>query len=125
DTIAYAASPISPELLRRCLQVIDARFLQIYGLTETQSATNLLPEDHLDPEHPERITSVGKAMPGVVLRVVDPVTCEDVEDDVVGEVWIKAPTNMHGYWRAEEATRETLTEDGFVRTGDGALVRDG
>ncbi|ANQ75998.1 hypothetical protein AS032_29110 [Rhodococcus qingshengii] len=125
DTIAYAASPISPELLRRCLAVFDARFLQMYGLTETQSATTLLPEDHLDPEHPERILSVGRAIPGVTLRVVDPGTGDDVEDDVVGEVWIKAPTNMHGYWCNEEATRDTLTEDGFVRTGDGALLRDG
>jgi long-chain acyl-CoA synthetase len=125
DTIAYAASPISPELLRRCLAVFDARFLQIYGLTETQSATNLLPEDHLDPDHPERILSVGRPMPGVTLRVVDPVTGDDLPDDVVGEVWIKAPTNMHGYWANEEATREALTDDGFVRTGDGASMRDG
>lgn len=125
DTIAYAAAPISPELLRRCLAVFDSRFLQIYGLTETQSATNLLPEDHLDPDHPERILSVGKAMPGVTVRVVDPLTGQDVADDVVGEVWIKAPTNMHGYWADEEATREALTEDGFVRTGDGASLRGG
>ncbi|MCJ0949859.1 MULTISPECIES: long-chain-fatty-acid--CoA ligase [Rhodococcus] len=125
DTIAYAASPISPELLRRCLEIFDARFLQIYGLTETQSATNLLPEDHLDPEHPDRILSVGRAIPGVTLRVVDPATGDDVDDDVVGEVWIKAPTNMHGYWRNEEATRDALTDDGFVRTGDGASMRDG
>jgi long-chain acyl-CoA synthetase len=125
DTIAYAGAPISPELLRRCLAVFSARFLQIYGLTETQSATNLLPEDHLDPDHPERILSVGRAMPGVTLRVVDPITGEDVPDDVVGEVWIKAPTNMHGYWANEDATREALTEDGFVRTGDGASLRDG
>jgi hypothetical protein len=125
DTIACAASPISPELLRRCLAVFEARFLQIYGLTETQGATNLLPEDHLDPDHPERLLSVGRAMPGVTLRVVDAITGEDLPDDVVGEVWIKAPTNMHGYWANAEASREVLTQDGFVRTGDGASLRDG
>jgi long-chain acyl-CoA synthetase len=125
ETISYAASPISPELLRRCLAVFDARFVQIYGLTETQGATILRPEDHLDPEHPERMLSVGRALPGAGLRVVDPQTGLDVEDGVVGEVWLKAPTNMHGYWGNEEATREALTRDGYVRTGDGASLRDG
>ena len=125
DTISYAASPISPELLRRCLAIFDARFVQIYGLTETQGATILRPEDHLDPEHPERMLSVGRALPGAGVRVVDPQTGLDVEDDVVGEVWLKTPTNMHGYWGDEKATRETLTPDGYVRTGDGASLRDG
>jgi long-chain acyl-CoA synthetase len=124
-TIAYAGSPISPELLRRCLSIFDARFMQMYGLTETQAATHLLPEDHLDPEHPERLLSVGTALPGVTVRVVDPATGQDVADDVVGEVWIKAPTNMQGYWRNDAATREALTDDGFVRTGDGASRRAG
>ncbi|MBF4162736.1 long-chain-fatty-acid--CoA ligase [Nocardioides sp. CBS4Y-1] len=125
DTIAYAASPISPELLRRSLAAFECRFLQMYGLTETQTATTLLPEDHLDPAHPERMLSVGRAIPEVTVRVVDPSTGLDVPDGVVGEVWVKAPTNMQGYWRDERATRATLTDDGFVRTGDGASRREG
>lgn len=125
DTIAYAASPISPELLRACLATFDCKFLQIYGMTETNSATVLRPEDHLDPEHPERMLSVGRALPGVSVRVVDPATGIDVPDGEFGEVWIKAPTNMAGYWRAPEATAATLTTDGYVRSGDGALMTDG
>ena len=125
DTIAYAASPISPELLRACLARFDCKFLQIYGMTETNSATVLRPEDHLDPDYPERMLSVGRALPGVSVRVVDPATGVDVPDGEFGEVWIKAPTNMSGYWRSPEATAAALSSDGYVRSGDGASMIDG
>jgi long-chain acyl-CoA synthetase len=120
DTISYAASPISPELLERCLDHFGCRFVQIYGLTETNCATVLLPEDHRD-----HLMSAGRPLPGVEVRVVDPTTGADLDEGVTGEVWIKAPSNMSAYWRAPEETAATLTDDGFIRTGDGALIRDG
>jgi long-chain acyl-CoA synthetase len=125
ETIAYAASPISPDLLRASLAAFSCRFLQIYGLTETNSATTLLPEDHLDPEHPDRMHSVGRPMSAVTLRIVDPVTGDEVAEGDFGEVWIKAPTNMSGYFDAPVETAATITPDGFIRTGDGGFVVDG
>jgi long-chain acyl-CoA synthetase len=125
DTIAYAASPISPELLRAGLAAFNCRFLQIYGLTETNGATALLPEDHLDPEHPERMLSGGRAIAGVTVRIVDPATGADVDDGEFGEVWIKGPTSMQGYFEAETETEAAISPDGFVRTGDGGVIVDG
>jgi long-chain acyl-CoA synthetase len=120
DTIGYAASPISPELLERCLDYFGCRFIQIYGLTETNSSTILMPE-----EHRAHLMSAGRPLPGVTVRVVDPVTGRDVAEGVTGEVWIKAPTNMSGYWRVPEESAAVMTEDGFIKTGDAAAFREG
>jgi long-chain acyl-CoA synthetase len=125
ECLAYAASPISRELLRASLDRFRCGFVQIYGLTETNGATVLSPEDHLDERHPERLVSAGRPLPGVTVRTVDPETGEDVGEGVVGEVWVKAPTNMHGYWAAPEETAAALTADGFVRSGDGGYLKDG
>lgn len=125
DTIAYAASPISPELLRACLARFGCKFIQIYGMTETNGVTALSPEDHLNDLHPERLLSGGRALPGVSLRVVDPMTGEDVDDGVFGEVWIKSPTNMTGYWDSPEETSAGVTPDGYVRSGDGGYLQEG
>jgi long-chain acyl-CoA synthetase len=125
DVLAYAGSPISPELLRASLARFGCRFLQMYGMTETISATVLLPEDHDAEGHPERLESAGTALPGVTVRIVDPVTGETLTDGEVGEVWVRSPTAMDGYWRLPHETAATLTADGFVRTGDGGYLRDG
>jgi long-chain acyl-CoA synthetase len=125
DTIAYAASPTSPDLLRACLTRLQCKFLQVYGMTETNGATVLRPEDHLDPEHPERMLSVGRALQGASVRVVDPATGVDVPEGEFGEVWISAPTNMSGYWNAPEETAAVMTADGYIRSGDGGALVGG
>jgi long-chain acyl-CoA synthetase len=125
DTVAYAGSPITAELLRAVLGRFTCGFAQIYGMTETSGVTALLPEDHLDPDHPERLLSAGTPLPGVSLRVVDPATGTDVQEGAHGEVWIKAPTNMAGYWGLPAETGDALTPDGYVRSGDGGYLLDG
>jgi long-chain acyl-CoA synthetase len=124
DTILYSSSPISPELLRRCLEIFGCRFIQTYGMTETITATVLLPEDHLDPDRPELQRSCGRALAGVEVRTVDRDGI-DVPDGEIGEVWIKAATNMSGYWHAPAETSATITADGFIRSGDVGVLRDG
>jgi long-chain acyl-CoA synthetase len=125
DIVAYAGSPITAELLRVVLGRFTCGFAQIYGMTETSGVTALLPEDHLDPDHPERLLSAGTALPGVSLRVADPATGTDAEEGSYGEVWIKAPTNMLGYWDLPAETEAALTPDGYVRSGDGGYLLDG
>jgi long-chain acyl-CoA synthetase len=125
DTIAYAASPISPELLRAALATFGCRFLQIYGLTETNGAVALAPEDHLHPDHPERMLSAGRVLPGNGLRIVDPGTGKSVPDGEFGEVWIKAATSMSGYFGAPGTTSTAIDADGWISTGDGGYVQDG
>ncbi|WP_345632220.1 AMP-binding protein [Streptomyces thinghirensis] len=76
DTVCYEGSPISPDLLRAWLDRFRCGFLQIYGMTETIAATAPSPEDHLGGA--ERVLSAGRPLPGVTVRIVHPVTGEDV-----------------------------------------------
>mgnify|MGYP001033297134 CR=1 FL=1 len=128
DTIVYGASPISEEVLRRSVTTFGAKFWQAYGLTETTGAiVNLPPEDH-DPNGPNRhrLRSCGVPGPQVELRVVNPDTGVDVAVGEVGEIWVRGPQVMLGYWNNEAATKEAIVEGGWFRTGDaGYLDSDG
>ncbi len=87
--------------------------LEGYGLTETAPISALAPERDI------RIGSVGKALPGHALRIADP------NGEGIGEVEVKGPSVMKGYFRNEDATRECFDGDWF-RTGDlGRMDKDG
>ncbi len=127
-TVVYGASPISVEVLSGSIKTFGSNFIQAYGMTETTGAiVALMPEDH-DPDGPNahRLRAAGKAMPGVELRIVDPDTGDDVPPGEVGEIWARTGQNMLGYWRNEEETKNTITDDGWLKTGDaGYLDEDG
>jgi long-chain acyl-CoA synthetase len=124
-TIVYGASPISDEVLVTALRTFGCGFVQAYGLSETFGAvTYLSPEDH-DPSNPDLLRSCGRPMPGAELRIVDAETGADQPEGVVGEVWIRSPQTMLGYWRKPDETAATMTKDGWLRTGDAAYLRDG
>lgn len=102
-------------------------FVQARGLTETSGGVVLLhPEDH-DPGGPlaHRLRAAGRPMPGVVIRVVD-ASGTDLPLGEIGEVWIRSPSTMVGYWNQPDATAEAITPDGWFRSGDaGSLDADG
>lgn len=124
-TVMYGASPIGLPLLDRCLAIFDCNFFQTYGLSETSGAVTLLaPEDH-EARHEERLRSVGRPLAGVEIRIVDPATRIDAADGVPGEIWIRSDQVMQGYWQREAETAATIVENGWLRTGDIACVRDG
>ena len=125
EVISYCGSPITPTLLARCVENFTCGLVQLYGLTEVTGISALRIEDHLDTEHPERLRSVGRALPGVVVKIIDPATGADVPPGETGEICVMAPTVMSGYFRAPERTAEVFTGDGFLRTGDGGYVIDG
>ena len=101
------AAPIAHEILE-FFYACGVPVMEGYGMTETSTvATVNTPEDH-------RFGSVGKPLPGVEVKIADD-----------GEVLIKGPNIFQGYYKNEEATRETL-EDGWLHTGDlGRLDEDG
>ncbi|MGI9051620.1 MAG: long-chain-fatty-acid--CoA ligase [Ilumatobacteraceae bacterium] len=122
--VVYGASPISEEVLARSVDLLGCKFWQAYGLTETTGAiVNLSPEDH-DPTGPKRhlLRSCGLPGPGVELRMVDPDTGTDVATGEVGEIWVRGPQVMKGYWHNDEATREAIDDDGWFRSGDAGYV---
>ncbi|MBI1378356.1 MAG: long-chain-fatty-acid--CoA ligase [Frankiales bacterium] len=123
----YGASPMPLPLLRRALGTWpDVEFSQVYGMTEFGGVvTTLSPEAHRDPDHPERLTSAGRPVEGVEVRVVDPVTLRDVEPGSTGELWFRTDQTMKGYLGKPEATAETITADGWLRTGDLGRVDSG
>jgi long-chain acyl-CoA synthetase len=121
----YGASPMPLQLLRECIDVFGCGFVQLYGMTETTgSVTALGPEDH-DREGNPRMTSAGKALPGVELAILDESGAR-LPPGTVGEVAVRSVTNMKGYWKLPDATARTIGADNWLRTGDaGYLDQDG
>jgi long-chain acyl-CoA synthetase len=127
DTIVYGASPISEEVLAKAVTTFKCKFWQAYGLTETTGAiVNLPPEDHdVGGPNAHRLRSCGVAGPGVELRIVDG-DGNDVATGEVGEIWIRSPQVMKGYWNLPEETERAITADGWFKSGDaGYLDADG
>ncbi|TQS41931.1 long-chain-fatty-acid--CoA ligase [Cryptosporangium phraense] len=115
--LVYGASPMPEPVLREATAVFGCKFLQSYGLTEsTGGVTMLSPADHLAAT---RLRSVGRPMPNVPVRVVDPVTLRDLPAGERGEVLIGGGHVMRRYWRNPSATEAAITPDGWLRTGDG------
>ncbi|UYV16059.1 fatty acid--CoA ligase [Porphyrobacter sp. ULC335] len=123
--VTYGASPIPLELMREAMRVLGCGFVQMYGMTETSGTIVALdPEDHV-PEGSPRMRSVGKALAGVEIKVVDEAG-NPVPTGEVGEIATRSSKNMRGYWNNPDATASTIDAEGWLRTGDaGYLDEDG
>lgn len=122
QTIAYGASPVSPDLLLDCQHLLGCDLVQLYGLTETTGAVTLLDaSDHLSHD---LLLSAGRPMEGVELRIVDRDTLQELPDGEIGEVWIRSRQVMAGYWH-DDSTAEVLHDDGWFRSGDAGYLKDG
>lgn len=126
--IVYGAAPMPLPLLHRALSTWPGtKFVQVYGQTELCGAvTALSDDDHRDAARPQLRLSAGKAVQGCEIRIVDPDSGAELPAGRSGEVWVRSNQNMSGYLNRAEATAETITADGWVRTGDvGHLDADG
>ena len=113
-TVCDTGNGMEPELLEHCRRLLPCGFLQGYGMTETTAAiTMLLPEHH---EHPRLLPTVGKAVPGMEIRIVDD-EGRACAAGVPGEVLVRTDTLMLGYYRDPARTAEAV-QDGWYRTGD-------
>ena len=88
-------------------------FVQGYGLTETSPIT------HLNPVEAYNEASVGHFIPGVEVKIVNP------DSDGNGVIHVRGSVVMKGYYNNEEATKEVLSEDGWLNTGDVGYEKDG
>ncbi len=111
-SLSYGAAPATPELIRRTMDALPGvGLMNTFGQTETMgSITALGPGDH----PPERLASVGKPLPGVVVRIVHPTTGEDVETGTVGELWVRSDVAVVPSAPSDDGT----TPAGWFRTGD-------
>ena len=111
----FGAAPMSAELQFRVEEALGCTVIQGYGMTETSPLAN---SDFLEPEQIRR-GSVGPAAPDTEERIVDVETGTRVLPvGEVGELMIRGPQVMRGYYDNAGATAETLTEDGWLHTGD-------
>jgi acyl-CoA synthetase (AMP-forming)/AMP-acid ligase II len=110
--IAYGAAAAPVSLVRRAMAALPhVAFANVFGQTETLGAyTTLMPDDHRDPA---RAGSVGRPLPGVDVRVVDPDTGSDVEMGTVGELWVNTAQNVTPGWlRTGDLARQD--SDGYI-----------
>jgi acyl-CoA synthetase (AMP-forming)/AMP-acid ligase II len=113
--VYYGGALGSPSILTEFAEAIgrNVDFLHVYGLTEGGPFTSA--------QTPERIMekpdSIGWPMPGVEMDIVDPKTGDSLPWGEIGEIVVRAPSNMHGYWKQPQATAEAL-RDGWLHTGD-------
>jgi acyl-CoA synthetase (AMP-forming)/AMP-acid ligase II len=123
--VYYGGAPLPEALLAECQAVFRCGFVQMYGMTETSGTiVALAPEDH-DPANGARLRSVGKALPGVELKIIDTAGSE-LPAGSSGEIATRSASNMIGYFEMAPATAETIDAAGWLRTGDvGYLDQDG
>ena len=119
------AGALCPEpLMRRVIDQMKMRELTIvYGLTETSPGLTQTPRD---ADLIERTQTVGRVMPEIDVRIVDPATGVDVPPGSDGELWARGYVVMKGYYQMPDATAAAITKDGWLRSGDQASIdRDG
>lgn len=126
--VVYGGAPFPPAELRRALETFGPVFVQLFGQGETpMTATVLSPSDHaaaLAGHHEERLASAGWARPGMDVRVLGP-DDRETPPGQVGEVCVRGPAVMTGYWERPEESAETL-RNGWLHTGDlGRMDRHG
>lgn len=118
--LAYGAAPTPLPLLQRALAAWPtANFIQVYGQTEVAGAAATLgPTDHRDSRRPHLLLSAGKASPGSEIQIINPATGDRLPAGRSGEIWVRSDQRMSGYLNQPQATTETITTDGWLRTGD-------
>ena len=104
-------APLSPELQERFTTLTGVPVIQGYGLTESSPTTHTVPLDTI------KVGSIGTPLSLTDHKIVDPATGRELPPGETGELWIRGPQVMRGYYRDSQATALALV-DGWLRTGD-------
>ena len=115
-----AGSPCPVEVMKQCVNEMHMSEVTIgYGMTETSPvSTQTSPDDPLD----KRVNTVGRVHPHVEIKIIDPATGTTVAFDEPGELCTKGYSVMLGYWDNPAATAEAVDSDGWMHTGDLAVM---
>ncbi|HEY8171635.1 MAG TPA: AMP-binding protein [Dehalococcoidia bacterium] len=106
------AAPLPAEVGRQAAEKLHCVVMQGYGMTESSPITNVNPLDT------PRDGTVGPAVSDTLEKIVSLDTGEELPPGEIGELLVFGPQVMQGYWNNPEATAETITPDGWLRTGD-------
>lgn len=117
-----AGSVCPVEVMKRCIDEMHMAGVAIaYGMTETSPVScQTLFDDDLE----RRTATVGRAHPHIEVKIVDPDSGETVQRGQSGELCTRGYSVMLGYWNDEEHTQEVLDADGWMHTGDLAVMRE-
>jgi acyl-CoA synthetase (AMP-forming)/AMP-acid ligase II len=119
-TIRYGGSPISPSKLEILLESFGQIFIQGYGSTECwPSVTILARKDHATrtQKQIDKLLSVGRPMPGEEVIICD-ADGSMLPAGQRGEIWIRGPNTIEGYYKAPELTKENFSKSGYWKSGD-------
>jgi long-chain acyl-CoA synthetase len=117
-TCVSAASPFPKESQVELEKVIGAgKLLELYGMTETSPVSTMNPS-----KGTKKLGTVGMPFCNVNLKMVSPETGEEVPVGEPGEVCVKGPLVMQGYFNKPDATKEAVDEDGYMHTGDVGIM---
>jgi acyl-CoA synthetase (AMP-forming)/AMP-acid ligase II len=120
NVVISGAAPLDAETANRASERLGAPVRQGYGMTEASPVTHIASDEGLEAQDPG---AIGPLVSSTEARLVDPGSGEDT--DGTGELWIRGPQVMRGYLGDERATAAALTQDGWLKTGDIALVEEG
>jgi fatty-acyl-CoA synthase len=121
-SVSLGGASVSVALARAIFDRLGARAGIGYGQSEFPIISATLPDDPVEIA----CETVGKPLPHIELKIIDPATGATLRCDEVGEICLRGPMSMDGYWDNPEATGETITSDGFLHTGDlGSLDAEG
>jgi fatty-acyl-CoA synthase len=121
-TGVMAGSPCPVEVMKACVDRMNMRDVTIcYGMTETSPvSTQTLPDDSLH----HRTATVGRAHPHVEIRIAGSTIGETLGRGETGEFCTRGYSVMQGYWNDPERTAEAIDADGWMHTGDLAVMAD-
>lgn len=120
QVIFSGAAPLGAEVEQEAARRLGVSVVQGYGLTETSPVT------HATTPGDARSGSIGFVLSNTEVRIVDPLSDEDLGVEEEGEIWIRGPQVMKGYLNNPSATRNCIDSDGWFRTGDiGKVDSDG
>ena len=116
EQVFSGAAPLGAELSDAVSKRLGCVSLQGYGMTE------LSPVSHVTPVEAPKSGSSGLALPNTQCRIVDPESGADLPPGEEGELWVKGPQVMMGYLNNPQATADTITDDGWLKTGDISII---
>lgn len=117
--LSSGAAPLTPDLATAFWDRLKIAVKQGYGLSETSPVAMM--------QHPDEwgkfMGSVGKLLPNMVAKIVDPDEGTELADGQPGELWLKGPNIFQGYLNLPSNTADTMSADGYFKTGD-IFIRD-
>jgi fatty-acyl-CoA synthase len=116
-----AGSPCPVEVMKRCVSDMHMAEVGIaYGMTETSPVST---QTRVDDDLDRRTSTIGRVHPHVEIKIIDPVSQETVPRGTPGEFCTRGYSVMVGYWQQPDKTAEAIDADGWMHTGDLAVMR--